>query len=113
MASHDLREPLRTIGVSLSCYPSSIKAGSIPQADEYIAFIQAAVARMNNLITDLLAYSSVPNSEVSPTANTPSQAALQETLWNLRAAIDDSGAAVTHGELPQCRSTPSSLANSS
>jgi light-regulated signal transduction histidine kinase (bacteriophytochrome) len=55
---------------------------------------------MNNLITDLLAYSRISDSEVSPTVETSSQVALQETLWNLRAAIDDSGATVTHGDLP-------------
>ena len=100
MASHDLREPLRTIGDFSELLSRQYKGKLDSQADEYISFVQTAVARMNNLITDLLAYSRVANSEVSLRANTPSQAALQETLWNLRAAIDDSGAVVTHGDLP-------------
>jgi len=100
IASHDLREPLRTIGVFSELLAATHKAALDPKADEYIAFILAAVKRMNSLITDLLLYSRIASSEVSPTGNTASQAALQETLWNLRAAIDESGATVTHGELP-------------
>jgi two-component system CheB/CheR fusion protein len=100
MASHDLREPLRTIGSFSDLLSNRYRGKLDSQADEYLNFVQTAVARMNNLITDLLAYSRVPNSEVSPIVSTSSQAAFQETLWNLRAAIDDSGAAVTHGDLP-------------
>ena len=100
MASHDLREPLRTIGSFSELLSRQYRGKLDSQADEYLSFVQTAVERMSNLITDLLAYSRVPNSEASPTANISSQGALQETLWNLRAAIDDSGATVTHGELP-------------
>jgi len=100
MASHDLREPLRTIGSFSELLSRQYKGKLDSEADKYITLVLSAVARMNNLITDLLVYSQVANSEVSPTANIPSQAALQETLWDLRAAIDDSGAAVTHGDLP-------------
>ena len=100
MASHDLREPLRTIGSFSELLYKQYKGKINSKADEYMSLVQAAVTRMNNLITDLLAYSSVPNSEMSLRANTPSQAALQETLWNLRAAIDNSDAEVTHGDLP-------------
>ena len=100
MASHDLREPLRTIRGFSELLSRQYKGKLDSQADEYITFVQTAVARMSALITDLLAYSRVPNCEPNPTANAPSQVALQETLWDLRAAIDDSGAAVTHGDLP-------------
>ena len=100
MASHDLREPLRTIG-SISELLAKRHAGKLDaQAVEQFNFIHKAVKRMNSLITDLLAYSRVSDSEASPIRNTPSQSAFQETLWNLRAAIEESGAVVTHGDLP-------------
>ena len=100
MASHDLREPLRSIGIFSSLLSKRYEGKLDAEADEYINFIQTAVARMNSLITDLLAYARVPISEVSPKLNTQSQLVFQETLWNLRAAIDESGAVVTHGDLP-------------
>jgi two-component system, chemotaxis family, CheB/CheR fusion protein len=100
LASHDLREPLRTIGSFSELLAKRYKGKLDAEADEFIGFVLAAVARMNRLITDLLAYSRVANSEVNPGANTSAHAALQETLWNLRAAIDSSGASITHGDLP-------------
>jgi light-regulated signal transduction histidine kinase (bacteriophytochrome) len=55
--------------------------------------------RMQRLIEDLLAYSRVGTrgSELCPTS---SEDALQQALVNLRAAIETSGAQVTHDPLP-------------
>lgn len=100
MASHDLREPLRTIRSFSELLARRYEGQLDSQADEFIRFIQDAGARMDNLIKDLLAYSRIPSLEVNATEKTPSQVAFQETLWNLRAAIDESGAVVTHGPLP-------------
>ena len=77
MASHDLREPLRTIGAFSELLSKQYKGKLDSQADEYIGFVQTAVARMNSLITDLLAYSSVaefrsePNGEYSIASGSP------------------------------------------
>jgi two-component system CheB/CheR fusion protein len=100
VASHDLREPLRTIGSFSQLLSKRYKGKLDAEADEYIDLVVGGVTRMNSLINDLLAYSRVTNSEVSAITNTPAQAALQEALWSLRAAIDESGAHVTHDDLP-------------
>ena len=100
IASHDLREPLRTIGSFSELLARRYKGKLDDQADEHINFVLAAVSRMSSLITDLLAYSHVPNADAMPLTSISSQAAFQEALWNLRAAIDSSGATITHGELP-------------
>ena len=103
VASHDLREPLRTIGSFSDLVSKRYKGKLDTQADELLGFVATGIARMDNLITDLLAYSRVNNSELSPATNSSAQAALQEALWNLRSAIDQSGADVTHDDLPSVR----------
>lgn len=68
-------------------------------ADEFIAFAVDGASRMQRLIDDLLAYSRVGTKgrDLLPTS---SEQALQQALLNLRGAIDESGALVTHDPLP-------------
>ena len=68
-------------------------------ADEFIAYAVDGSNRMQGLIQDLLAYSRAGTNgkalhEIS------SEKALKDALANLRAAIQDSGALVTHDSLP-------------
>ena len=55
--------------------------------------------RMHRLIQDLLAYSRVA-SKGKELLDTSSEEALQQALLNLHGAIEESGALVTHGYLP-------------
>lgn len=55
--------------------------------------------RMQGLINDLLAYSRVSTRGREPAA-ADSEQALAEALQNLRAAIEESGASVSHAPLP-------------
>jgi light-regulated signal transduction histidine kinase (bacteriophytochrome) len=68
-------------------------------ADEFIAFAVDGANRMQRLIQDLLAYSRV-GSAVQNLSQTSSEDALVRTLFNLRGAIEESGALVTHDPLP-------------
>ena len=68
-------------------------------ADEFIAYAVDGSNRMQTLILDLLAYSrSGTNGQVLRKIS--SEEALEESLTNLRAMIEESGAVVTHDLLP-------------
>jgi len=68
-------------------------------ADEFIAFAVDGASRMERLIQDLLAYSRV-GTKGKDLLDTSSEEALQQALLNLRGAIEESGALVTHDPLP-------------
>jgi light-regulated signal transduction histidine kinase (bacteriophytochrome) len=68
-------------------------------ADEFISFAVDGCNRMQGLIQDLLAYSRAGTNE-RKLREVPSENALQKALINLRAAIKQSGAVVTHDALP-------------
>jgi len=70
-----------------------------PDADEFIAFAVDGASRMQRLIQDLLAYSRV-GTKGQDLLSTSSEDAFQRSLINLRGAIEDSGALVTHDPLP-------------
>lgn len=59
VASHDLREPLRTISSYVQLFEQRYKNKLDKDADEFIDFILTGTSRMNCLITDLLTYSRV------------------------------------------------------
>jgi PAS domain S-box-containing protein len=99
VASHDLQEPLRMI----SSYTQLIlrRYGDRLDSDarEFMDFVVDGATRMKQLIEDLLAYSRVGTrgKEFTPHA---CETLLQKALTNLRAAIENSGAVVTHDPLP-------------
>jgi light-regulated signal transduction histidine kinase (bacteriophytochrome) len=68
-------------------------------ADEFIAFAVDGASRMQRLIQDLLAYSRV-GTKGRDLLDTSSEEALERALINLRGAIEESGALITHGPLP-------------
>ena len=68
-------------------------------ADEFIAFAVDGAARMHRLIQDLLAYSRVA-SKGKDLLHTSSEDALRQALLNLRGAVQESDALVTHDPLP-------------
>ena len=68
-------------------------------ADEFIAFAVDGASRMQRLIQDLLTFSRV-GSRGESLRTTSSDDALEQAITNLRGAIEDSGAIVTHEPLP-------------
>jgi PAS domain S-box-containing protein len=99
LASHDLQEPLRMVA-SYTQLLSRRYAGRLDaDADTFIAFAVDGASRMQRLIQDLLAYSRV-GSKGKDLLDTSSEDALGQALLNLRGAIEDSAAVVTHDPLP-------------
>jgi light-regulated signal transduction histidine kinase (bacteriophytochrome) len=99
IASHDLQEPLRMVASYTQLLSKRYKGKLDSDADEFIAFAVDGATRMQQLIQDLLAYSRVGTKGKS-LLETSSDEALQQALTNLRAAIEESGALVTHDPLP-------------
>ncbi len=99
IASHDLQEPLRMVASYTQLLSRRYKGKLDADADEFIAYAVDGASRMQRLIQDLLAFSRV-GSKGKKLQNTSSEDALKIALANLREAIDESGALVTHDPLP-------------
>ncbi len=99
IASHDLQEPLRMVASYTQLLSKRYKGKLDSDADEFIAFAVDGAARMQRLIRDLLTYSRV-GTRTNDVLNISSEIALHQALINLRGAIAESGALVTHDPLP-------------
>ena len=109
VASHDLQEPLRMVVLFYTQllarrYQEKLDA----EADEFLGYIVGGATRMHQLIEDLLAYSRVSG---RPGAYEPAdcEAILDRALANLQAAVEESGAVVTHDPLPALMADPLQL----
>jgi light-regulated signal transduction histidine kinase (bacteriophytochrome) len=99
IASHDLQEPLRMVASYTQLLAKRYKGQLDADADDFIAFAVDGANRMQRLIQDLLAYSRV-GTKGQELREASSENALHYALQNLAGAIQDSGAIVTHDDLP-------------
>jgi PAS domain S-box-containing protein len=99
IASHDLQEPLRMVASYTQLLSRRYKGKLDSDADDFIAFAVDGASRMQRLIKDLLAYSRA-GTKGADLLKTSSESALQQALVNLRGAIEESGALITHDLLP-------------
>jgi PAS domain S-box-containing protein len=99
IASHDLQEPLRMVASYTQLLSKRYKGKLDSDADDFISFAVDGASRMHRMIQDLLAYSRV-GTKGKDLLDASSDEALQQALMNLRGAIEDSGALVTHDPLP-------------
>lgn len=98
-ASHDLKEPLRTITTYAQLLARRYQDALGDEARGFISDIADSARRMQSLISDLLAFSQAQGSYLV-LRPTEMEQALSVALSNLRAAIDETNASVTHGKLP-------------
>jgi PAS domain S-box-containing protein len=100
VASHDLQEPLRTITSFVQLLARRYQGRLDPEADEFIAYIVDGAGRMKQLIQDLLAYSRVETGS-GRVRRVSLEALFRDVLASLRTGLDEAGATVTHGPLPE------------
>jgi PAS domain S-box-containing protein len=99
VSSHDLQEPLRMVSSYTQLLAKRYKGRLDSDADEFIAFAVDGCKRMQGLIQDLLAYSRA-GTNGNALREISGEDALKVALTNLRAAVEQSGAVVTHDSLP-------------
>lgn len=106
IASHDLREPLRTMMRYMQLLERQHAAALEETARDYIAKAITGARTMNHLITDLHTHSRIGKGDFSPV---DCAAVLAEACGNLRAALEESQAVVTADPLPTIHAVASEL----
>ncbi|MGE5517394.1 MAG: sensor histidine kinase [Bacteroidota bacterium] len=93
VASHDLRQPLRTVRSYVTLIEESLDDKLDGETREFMDFIRDGVRRMDALITDLLAYSRVGRASTDQPVDTGRAADL--AVMDLQSEIDEAGAHLT------------------
>ena len=99
IASHDLQEPLRMVASSTQLLARDYKDKLDTEAAEYIGFAVEGAKRMQMLINQLLNYSRV-GAQPKPFEPVDCEKIFEAAVVNLRIAIDESRATLTHDPLP-------------
>ncbi|TDE86879.1 PAS domain S-box protein [Deinococcus sp. S9] len=94
VASHDLQEPLRTVGSYAELLARRYHGQLDPRADQYLAFMQDAVERMRSLIQDLLGFARVGRMD---TGLQPVQLedVLRQAAQNVQGTLEATGATLS------------------
>jgi signal transduction histidine kinase len=109
-ASHDLKEPLRTV-ITFTQLIQRNAARPLPDdGANLLDPILAAARRMNTLIDDLLLYSKATKFADGPIPSVDASSVVAEVLNGLSGQIQDAGATVTAAPLPWVRVHAGSLA---
>ena len=97
--SHDLQEPLRMISSYTQLLAKRYSSKLDADADEFIAYSVDGAKRMQALLHDLLEYSRV-GTRGKPFTWVDCKEVVEQTIANLKIAIEESGASVTYDTLP-------------
>ena len=100
IASHDLQEPLRMIAGFTDLLARKYQGRLDSEADEYIRYTIQGTHRMQRLIKELLLLSRTGESDPRRFRDVSVGSALDMVLSNLSSSIRDTGAVITHQELP-------------
>ena len=99
VASHDLQEPLRMVTAYTQLLGERYRGKLDENADKFIGYASEGALRMQVLIQDLLAFSRVGRNG-SGLAKVDCNAVIEEVRQTLTSSMQESGATLTHGDLP-------------
>jgi signal transduction histidine kinase len=108
VASHDLQEPLRAVAGCVQLLQSRSQDQLDPKSLDLIRHSVEGCVRMQTLIEDLLTLSRI-GTRLQPRLPVDANQILQSALDNLAVPMKESGAAVTHDELPTIFMDPTQL----
>ncbi len=98
VTSHDLKEPLRMVSSFTQLLEKRYKGKLDQDADEFIKFIVDGTERMQHLLDDLLEYARI--TEVKEYEKVSLNEVVEESINNLKMAIEESSAIITTDTLP-------------
>jgi PAS domain S-box-containing protein len=105
MASHELQEPARTMERYARLLQEDYAGKLDPEADRILARMAGGARRLQDLIDDLLSLARMESRE-RPFQTVEVEELLEGALASLGAAIEESGATVTHSPLPPIHGDP-------
>jgi PAS domain S-box-containing protein len=108
VASHDLQEPLRMVASYLQLLDKRYSDDLTDEAREFMAFAVDGATRMKQLINDLLAYSRV-GTKGEEFHLIDFDQVLEKVNQNIEELVSDSGAAITHDDLPTLKADPTQI----
>jgi len=108
VASHDLQEPLRKIQAFGGILTDQFSAALGSEGEDVVRRMQAASARMNSLIRDLLTYSRL-SAKGETRVSVAADDIIREVLVDLETALRDTKANIQVGPLPVLKGNPLQL----
>jgi light-regulated signal transduction histidine kinase (bacteriophytochrome) len=110
MISHDLQEPLRTITTFTELLSAKHVNAMNEEAASYLSYVAEGSRRMNSMITELLAFCHIEDSEMAPPEPVSLENVLTGVVANVGTALEESGGTITHDPLPTVLGDPAQLA---
>lgn len=108
IASHDMREPLRTISSFASLIQKKHREEIPKDVSKYLEFIETGAGRLHNLLGDLTNYSSIESSE-EELKDVDLNVILSNVTDDLKLKIAESNAIIKHESLPTIRARESHI----
>ena len=99
LASHDLKEPLRTVTSFTNLFKTEYEKEFDSNAHQYLDFIEKATLRMINLTDDLLIYSQLDDKSLN-FQKVDVNTIINNVTDDLQTSIEQSKASITVGKLP-------------
>lgn len=99
ITSHDLQEPLRTMGSYAGLLKRRYGGKLDNDADDFIEYMVSGALRMQNMIRGLLDYSRV-GTRGNEFKEFNAEKALNDALYNLQSSVEECNAEVTYDPLP-------------
>lgn len=109
VTSHDLKEPLRMIGSYASLLERRYTGVLDQNGKEFLGFISDGVNRMYRLLSDILDYSRINNSNTAKVKTVNATTLVKGVVKNLQASIEESNAKVIINALPDVKANETQL----
>lgn len=100
-ASHDLQEPLRMVSIYSQMLQRGLGDDFSTTADQCVGYIAAGAKRMERQLADLRTFIRASTTGEEAGHEADAENALSRALVSLTAAVEASGASITHAPLPK------------